>query len=196
MAATYTWDVFASLDGYGSHHGDWGGYWGKEGPDLLAHRRAQYEPDHRIVFGATTYREFARFADEGAFDEGDADDTTWPTRMRQMPLTVVSSTLRDDEIDWPARGAVAAGPPADVVRRLKDEDDTPIRSHGSLRLNWALLHAGLVDRIQVTIFPVVTGTTGDAPVFRGAGDLDLELLEHRTLDGRTQELVYRPSRHG
>jgi hypothetical protein len=28
MTATYTFDIFSSLDGYGSHSGDWGGYWG------------------------------------------------------------------------------------------------------------------------------------------------------------------------
>ena len=38
MTATYTWDVFSSLDGYGSTNGDWGGYWGKQGPELLDRR--------------------------------------------------------------------------------------------------------------------------------------------------------------
>ena len=42
MTATYTFDIFSSLDGYGSHHGDWGGYWGKQGPELLDHRLAVY----------------------------------------------------------------------------------------------------------------------------------------------------------
>jgi hypothetical protein len=55
--------------------------------------------------------------------------------------------------------------------------------------------AGLVDRVQVTIFPVITGRTGVEPIFQGAADFDLELLESRTLDGRTQELIYRPSLH-
>jgi hypothetical protein len=55
--------------------------------------------------------------------------------------------------------------------------------------------AGLVDQVQVTLFPVITGRTGINPVFEGAGDFDLELLEHRTLDGRTQELTYRPTPH-
>jgi riboflavin biosynthesis pyrimidine reductase len=36
----------------------------------------------------------------------------------------------------------------------------PLRSHGSLSLNRALMAAGLVDRVQVTLFPVVTGQTG------------------------------------
>jgi hypothetical protein len=47
----------------------------------------------------------------------------------------------------------------------------------------------------VTIFPVIAGETGDDPVFGGAADFDLELLETRTLDGRTQELSYRPTLH-
>jgi dihydrofolate reductase len=55
--------------------------------------------------------------------------------------------------------------------------------------------AGLVDRVQLTIFPVLTGRTGTDPVFAGAADFDLELLEQRTLDGHTQELIYRPTLH-
>ena len=72
----------------------------------------------------------------------------------------------------------------------------PLRSHGSLSMNRALMAAGLVDRVQITLFPVITGQTGLDPVFGDAADFDLELLESRTLDGRTQELVYRPSLHG
>ena len=38
MTATYTFDVFCTLDGSGSYtsSGDWGGYWSKEGPELVA----------------------------------------------------------------------------------------------------------------------------------------------------------------
>ena len=35
MTATYTFDVFSSLDGFGAAGGDWSGYWGKQGPELL-----------------------------------------------------------------------------------------------------------------------------------------------------------------
>ena len=90
---------------------------------------------------------------------------------------------------------MANGDAVDVVARLKEESEVPLRSHGSLRLNWALMRAGLVDRLQVTLFPVITGQTGADPIFAGAADFDLELLESRTLDGRTQELIYRPSLH-
>ena len=68
-------------------------------------------------------------------------------------------------------------------------------SRRSPTLNRALLAAGLVDRLQVTLFPVITGRTGLDPIFGGAEDFDLELLEQRTLDGRTLELTYRPTLH-
>ncbi len=46
-----------------------------------------------------------------------------------------------------------------------------------MSLNRALMAAGLVDRVQVTVFPVITGQTGAAPVFQRAADFDLELIE-------------------
>lgn len=191
MSATYTWDIFSSLDGYGSHHGDWGGYWGKQGPELLEERLAQYRGDVRMVFGATTYREFVQMLDPRRQEPGTED--TWVERMRAAPMTVISSSL-DEQLDWPD-ATVATGDGVDIVARLKQESDVPLRSHGSLSLNWALMAAGLVDRLQVTVFPVITGTTGNDPILGGAGDFDLELLESRTLDGRTLQLVYRPTPH-
>jgi dihydrofolate reductase len=193
MTATYTFDVFASLDGFGSYAppGDWGGYWGKQGPELLEHRLAQYAGAQRMVFGATTYREFVEMLSAPTDESGVLDP--WVARMRGLPATVVSSTL-DERLDWPD-AAVARGDAVDVVARLKAESDVPLRSHGSLSMNRALMAAGLVDRVQVTVFPVISGRTGDQPVFGGAADFDLELLEGRVLDGRTHELVYRPTLH-
>src|SRR5258707_8313942 len=60
MTATYTFDVFSSLDGFGAAGGNWTGYWGKQGPELLDHRLALYDAEQRMVFGANTYRAFAR----------------------------------------------------------------------------------------------------------------------------------------
>jgi dihydrofolate reductase len=117
----------------------------------------------------------------------------WVTRMRSLPATVVSSTL-EGPLDWPD-ASIASGDAVDVVARLKNESEIPLRSHGSLSMNRALMAAGLVDRVQVTLFPVITGQTGLDPIFGGAADFDLELIEHRTLDQDIQELVYRPTLH-
>jgi len=62
-------------------------------------------------------------------------------------------------------------------------------------MNRALMVAGLVDRVQVTLFPVITGQTGLNPIFQGAADFDLDLIENRTLDRHIQELIYRPTLH-
>ena len=191
MTATYTFDVFSSLDGFGSAGGDWGGYWGKQGPELLDHRLALFDNEQRMVFGANTYRLFAQFL--ASIDENPEIGDPWVTRMVHMPATVVSSTVQEP-LDWP-NGTVEHGDAVDVVARLKEESPVPLRSHGSLSMNRALLAAGLVDRVQVTVFPVITGKNGLEPIFAGAADFDLELLESRTLDGDIQELVYRPTLH-
>jgi dihydrofolate reductase len=192
MTATYTFDIFSTLDGFGSHRGDWGGYWGKQGPELLDHRLALYAEPQRMVFGANTFRAFTQMLSPRAGEPEVGDP--WVARMRSLPATVVSSTL-EDPLDWPD-ATVARGDAVDIVARLKEESGVPLRSHGSLSVNWALMAAGLVDRVQVTLFPVITGQTGEAPIFQGAADFDLELLESRTLDGNIQELIYRPTLHG
>lgn len=191
MSATYTFDVFSSLDGFGSTSGDWGGYWGKQGPELLAHRLAVYSAAQRMVFGANTYRDFVQLLAASA-DEPTVGDP-WVTRMLSLPATVVSTTL-EGPLKWP-NATVVRGDAVEVVARLKEESTVPLRSHGSLSMNRALMAAGLVDRVQVTLFPVITGLTGEAPIFRGAADFDLELIESRTLDGHIQELIYRPTLH-
>jgi len=191
MTATYTFDIFSSLDGFGAHNGDWGGYWGKQGPEFLARRLALYSQEQRMVLGATTFRDFMEIL--GAIPEGSEAGDPWIGRMRNLPAAVISNTLKGP-LDWPDV-TIAGGSAIDAVARLKAESKVQLRSHGSLSLNRALMAAGLVDRVQVTVFPVITGKTGVFPIFRGGADFDLELIESRTLDRNTQELIYRPTLH-
>jgi dihydrofolate reductase len=191
VTATYTFDVFSSLDGFGAASGNWTGYWGKQGPELLDRRLAEYGEEQHLVLGANTYRAFARML-ASSTEESDVRDP-WVTRMRALKTTVLSTTLVGP-LDWPDANLVS-GDAVDVVPRLKDESEVPLRSHGSLSMNRALMAAGLVDRVQVTLFPVITGQTGLDPIFHGAADFDLELIEGRTLDGHIQELIYRPTLH-
>ena len=144
-----------------------------------------------MVFGANTYRAFARMLASGP-EESEVRDP-WVTRLRSLPATVVSSTL-EEPLDLPD-ATVVRDDVAEVVARLKKESDVPLRSHGSLSMNRALMAAGLVDSVQVTPFPGITGQIGLDPIFKGAADFDLELIESRTLDGRIPELIYRPALH-
>ncbi|TDB79391.1 deaminase [Actinomadura sp. KC216] len=192
MTAIYTFDVFSTLDGFGSYDGgDWGGYWGKQGPDFLDRRLALYGEEQRMVLGAITFRQFVQLMGPRTGELKELDPVN--TQMRNIPTTVVSTTL-EGPLDWPD-ATLENGDAVDVVARLKAESEVPLRSHGSLSLNRALMAAGLVDRVQVTIFPALTGQTGTDPIFQGAADFDLELIESRTLDGHIQELIYRPTLH-
>ena len=127
MTATYTFDVFSTLDGFGSYNssGDWGGYWSKEGPEFVDHRLALYNDEQRLVLGANTFRDFMQLLPASA-----AESDPLAHRMRTMPTTVVSSTL-EGPVDWPD-ATLVSGDAVDVVARLKEESEVPLRSHGSL----------------------------------------------------------------
>src|SRR4051794_31216547 len=149
MTATYTFDVFCTLDGFGSYneHGDWGGYWSKDGPEFLDRRLAAYSEEQRLVLGANSYRLVQQVLPP-LTAESEAEDPV-NTRMRNLPTTVVSSTL-EGPLDWP-NATLVSGDAVEIVARLKQESEVPLRSHGSLSLNRALMAAGLVDRVQVTV---------------------------------------------
>ena len=190
MTATYTFDVFSTLDGFGSYNsdGDWGGYWSKEGPEFVDHRLTLYSEEQRLILGANTFREFLQLLARSAAES----DPTGPPDEDHADHGGVVDAGRTRRL---AGRDLVSGDAVDVIAQLKKESDVPLRSHGSLSLNRALMAAGLVDRVQVSLFPVVSGQTGSDPIFRGAADFDLELIESRTFDGRIQELIYRPTLH-
>src|SRR5262245_8928392 len=111
MTATYTFDVFSSLDGFGAAGGDWTGYWGKQGPELLAHRLSLYNEEQRMVFGTNTYRAFTQMLADSTEDSDVRDP--WVTRMWHTPATVVSTTL-EEPLDWP-NAKIVSGDAVDVV---------------------------------------------------------------------------------
>ena len=53
-----------------------------------------------MAFGANTYRAFAQML-ASSTEESEARDP-WVTRMRNLPATVVSTTL-EGPLDWPTR---------------------------------------------------------------------------------------------
>ena len=113
--ASYTFDVFSTLDGYGATD-EWGGYWGKQGPELLDHRARLYDEDQLMVFGPTTYRMFSSFVLAGVeFDP-------WVTRMSALPKIVISNSMAADEpLPWP-NATVTRGDAVDVVAQLARGD--------------------------------------------------------------------------
>jgi len=182
--ATLTVDFFSTLDGNGSAKG-WPGYWGKEGPELREDRVRTFAQDQVLVFGATTFREFRKFVVE--YDEPYYDS------LNTLPKIVFSSTL-EEPLGWD-NSTLIAEDAVTAVERLKRETDLPMRCHGSITLNRALLAAGLVDRLEVMMFPAITGRAGYAALFEDGPEFDLDLVESTVLDGRTLKLVYVPHLH-
>jgi len=88
---------------------------------------------------------------------------------------------------------LVTGDAADTVRTLKQNDDRSMRTIGSLSLCRSLLEAGLVDRLRVVMFPVITGATGRERIYDGYPDVALDLVDSRTFDGQIQLVEYVPT---
>jgi dihydrofolate reductase len=174
-------DFIISLDGYGAAEG-WPGFWGLEGPEYLGWLDEQEE--HTALMGATTYRLMSGFAEQMPDEPGLAGLTA-------QPKVVFSATL-EAPLSW-ANTELVGGDAVEAVRAMKQEASRPLRTLGSLALSRSLLRAGLVDRYRVVVFPVITGATGRDRIFDGYPDVALELVDHRTFDGRLQLLEYVPT---
>jgi dihydrofolate reductase len=173
-------DVITSLDGYASAEG-WPGLWGMGGPEYFAYLEQDAADERTVLMGATTYRLFARFAASG---EEDLTDVT------AMDKVVFSSTLAEP-LEWPNTRLVREDA-VKAVAGMKSDGDRPLRTIGSPSLCRSLVRAGLVDRLRVVVFPVITGASGRDPFYSGWPDVALETVDHRTFDGRLQLLEYRP----
>ena len=174
-------DVITSLDGFASAEG-WPGLWGMGGPEYYAWLDEQGATPATSLMGATTYRMFAGFVESGEEDM---------TALTEMDKVVFSSTLTEP-LDW-ANTRLVNRDAVEAVRAMKQEGDTQLRTIGSLSLCRSLVGAGLVDRLRVVVFPVVTGASGREHFYTDWPDVALETVEHRTFDGRLQMMEYVPT---
>lgn len=101
-----------------------------------------------LLLGRETYEGFAAAWPDREDEEGFAD------KMNGMKKVVVSSTLAS--ADW-QNSELATGDPADVARELAARDDGDILVWGSARLGQALTAAGVVDRYELLVSPVLLG---------------------------------------
>jgi dihydrofolate reductase len=183
-------DFITSLDGYASAEG-WPGFWGLEGPEYLGWLGEQ--PEVTYLMGANTYRLMSGFA-AGVLPEGtdelrpvEEESSDHLTRARKV---VFSSTL-EDPLPW-ANCTLVRGDAVEAVRAMKEGSPGILSTIGSLSLCRSLLRAGLVDRLRVVMFPVITGATGAERIYDGYPDMALEMIGARTFDGRIQLVEYRP----
>ena len=183
-------DFITSLDGYASAEG-WPGFWGLEGPEYLAWLGEQ--PEVTYVMGANTYRLMSGFAageTPAGTDEFTADEEASVDGLTRASKVVFSASL-EEPLTW-ANSTLVRDDAVEAVRAMKEDGSGLISTIGSVSLCRSLLRAGLVDRFRVVMFPVITGATGAERIYDGYPDVALEMIDHRTFDGRIQLVEYRP----
>ena len=139
--------LFTSLDGVVEAPEKWTGpYFNDEVGQAVG---ALMAPNDALLLGRVTYEGFAAaFAGQSG---GMAD------QMNNTPKYVVSGTL--SSADW-ANSTLISGQRVDVadqIRRLKQEPGRTIGMSGSSTLVGWLLRRGLLDQLDLLVFPVVLG---------------------------------------
>jgi dihydrofolate reductase len=173
-------DFVTSLDGYGAGEG-WPGYWGLAGPEYLASLEEDPSAGYLVLMGPNTYRLISGVA-------GDGEPGT--EGLAGLSKVVFSNSLAEP-LSWPNTQLVTDDAVA-AVADMKAHGTVSMRTIGSLTLCRSLLRAGLVDRFRVSVFPVITGSTGRERIYDGYPDVAMDMISSRTFDGRIQLLEYAP----
>jgi dihydrofolate reductase len=136
-----------------------------------------------LLLGRKTYETFAHsFA-------ADTSDNPMAAQMNAVRKVVVSTTL--ERADW-ENTTMVSGDAESAVRSLKEEDGANINMSGSATLAVSLLRSGLLDHLDLLVFPVAVGH--GRRLFHDDGEtIDLRLLSSRSLDNGVMHLVYGPS---
>jgi dihydrofolate reductase len=164
-------------DGGGFTHGGWlAPLADQEGDNIFEQAKSM----DALLLGRRTYEIFAGF---------------WPTAPEEIPFTsllngvpkyVASRTLADP-LGW--RGsAVVGGSIAEGVASLKERHDE-LHVIGSLDLVQSLLRLGLVDRLELWLYPVLLGS-GKRLFADGTVPTTLRLIESVTYPNGLLQLTY------
>lgn len=106
-----------------------------------------------------------------------------------MPKYVVSTTLKDSDLvsNW---GETTILRSLDDVAALKETEGGPIIVHGSATLNRNLSDAGLIDRYNLLVFPVLLGAGKRLFSDADRDKLNLKLVDSAAYPNGIQKLVY------
>jgi len=174
--------LFTSLDGVVEAPEKWTGpYFNDEVGQAVG---ALMAANDALLLGRVTYEGFA--AAFGSQSGGMAD------QMNSTPKYVVSDTL--SSADW-QNSTLISGQRADVagqISRLKQEPGRTIGMSGSSTLVSWLLRQGLLDQLDLLVFPVVLGT-GKRLFSEPDGEAPLRLAGFEAFGTGVVHLTYVPS---
>ncbi|MEO3790835.1 dihydrofolate reductase family protein [Nonomuraea sp. B10E15] len=136
-----------------------------------------------IVFGRVTYEAF-----EEPWSTRSSADDPHASFFNDTPKHIVTSTL--SELTW--RNSTILGPyDPDVIRKLKDEAEGDIFISASGTLVRALLADGLVDELNLFVYPLTLGQ-GSRLFPPDAPPLTMSLKAHQEFGNGVLHLTYQP----
>jgi dihydrofolate reductase len=140
------------------------------------------------LLGRTTYQGFA-----AAWPDMRESTGEFGEKMNAMPKHVVSTTLSDEDASWENSTVIRDDVPG-AVRTLTQEVEGDILIQGSATLARSLADEGLIDRINLMMFPIVLGTGKRLfPEGIPRSTLELDAVEQVGPDG-VLVLTYRAKR--
>jgi dihydrofolate reductase len=171
--------LFTSLDGVVESPEKWTGpYFNDQVGQAVGTLMAANDA---LLLGRVTYEGFA--AAFGGQSGGMAD------RMNGTPKFVVSSTLTS--ADW-QNSTLISGDVAAEISKLKQQPGQDIGMSGSATLVGWLLRHGLLDRLDLLVFPLVVGN-GKRLLSESDGQVPLTLTSSETFSTGVVHLSYEPA---
>ena len=138
-----------------------------------------------ILLGRTTYEMF-----EPAWSTRTVEDDPGAPFFNDTPKYVVSGSL--ETATW-SNSTVVGAYDADMVRGLKEEIDGDLYVSGSGMLVRAMLADGLVDELNLFVYPLTRGT-GPRLFPDGAASSKLTLTASAAYPNGVVYLAYRPQK--
>jgi dihydrofolate reductase len=171
-----------SLDGVVESPDEWAFSYSDE--EMEKANEAGMAASDALLLGRATYEEFASF---WPFQPGGTQMVDYINSVRKY---VVSTTL-EEPLGW-NNSSLVKGDIAEEVTRLKEQPGKNITTTGSITLVRWLIRAGLLDELQLMVYPVALGS--GRRLFEDGGDRKvLKLVDSKTFGSGVVSLTYRPS---
>jgi dihydrofolate reductase len=174
---------FVSLDGVAESPEKWTGPYMDD--EIGQAMEAGMGSSDAMLLGRRTYEEFAAY-----WPDKTAEDDPYADYINATQKFVVSTTLKS--VEW-RNSTLITGDVAEQITGLKRQPGKDIAIIGSPTLMRSLLGNGLLDRLNLYVFPVVLGA-GKRLFEEGISELPLELVDSRAYKTGVVSLAYAPAR--
>ncbi|MGZ4205838.1 MAG: dihydrofolate reductase family protein [Actinomycetota bacterium] len=162
---------FISVDGVVEEPGEWSMSYFT--PEVGAAIGAIMATSDAMMMGRRQYEQWSEYWPT----KTDADDQ-FAGYINNVRKYVVSSTL--EEVGWNNCTLIDGSNLAKEIAELKAQPGKDIAISGSITLVESLLHEGLLDELQLILYPVVVGS-GRRLLEKSSGTIPLKLVETRPL---------------